>query len=119
LPLLAFLGLPFPHAALNELDAGPLERVLDRVQIRGTSAYPNLEIQKHAAAWHTEKPDSASNSATMFSSFQPCLPTRVMKAPTGEHWIHEVKVITGHRQRHYSEAPAAERRGSAPAPHGA
>jgi len=83
--------------AINELDAGTLERVLDRVQIRGTSAYPNLEIQKHAAAWHTEKPDSASNSATMFSSFQPCLPTRVMKAPTGEHWIHEVKVITGHR----------------------
>ena len=27
----------------------------------------------------------------MFRSFQPCLPTRVMKAPTGERWIHEIK----------------------------
>ena len=35
--------------------------------------------------------DSASISANMFRSFQPCLPTRVMKAPTGERWIHEIK----------------------------
>ena len=27
----------------------------------------------------------------MLRLYQPCLPTRVMKAPTGEQWVHEIK----------------------------
>src|SRR4051812_42604217 len=27
----------------------------------------------------------------MFREYQPCLPTRAMKAPSGEHWIYEIK----------------------------
>ena len=27
----------------------------------------------------------------MLNGFRPCLPTRVMKAPTGERWVHEIK----------------------------
>ena len=27
----------------------------------------------------------------MLNAFKPCLPIRVMKAPTGERWIHEIK----------------------------
>jgi bifunctional non-homologous end joining protein LigD len=27
----------------------------------------------------------------MLNGFRPCLPTRVMKAPSGEHWVHEIK----------------------------
>jgi bifunctional non-homologous end joining protein LigD len=27
----------------------------------------------------------------MLRSFQPCLPTRVMKAPSGDRWVHEIK----------------------------
>src|SRR3954453_259093 len=27
----------------------------------------------------------------MFREYQPCLPTRAMKAPSGELWIHEIK----------------------------
>src|SRR3954469_1679160 len=31
-------------------------------------------------------------SPTMFREYQPCLPTRVMKAPSGEQWIFEPKL---------------------------
>jgi ATP-dependent DNA ligase len=27
----------------------------------------------------------------MLNAFWPCLPTSVTKAPTGEHWVHEIK----------------------------
>ena len=27
----------------------------------------------------------------MLNAFRPCLPTRLMKAPTGERWVHEIK----------------------------
>jgi hypothetical protein len=27
----------------------------------------------------------------MLNAYRPCLPTRVMKAPTGERWVHEIK----------------------------
>ena len=27
----------------------------------------------------------------MLNAFRPCLPTRVVKAPTGERWVHEIK----------------------------
>ena len=27
----------------------------------------------------------------MTNAFLPCLPTKVIKAPSGEHWVHEIK----------------------------
>ena len=42
-----------------------------------------------------------SNSKIYFAAvlrmYMPCLPTRAMKAPSGEQWVHEVK-HDGHRQ---------------------
>ena len=38
-----------------------------------------------------EKPDSISICAQMLRLYQPCLPTRALKAPTGPLWIHEIK----------------------------
>jgi bifunctional non-homologous end joining protein LigD len=30
-------------------------------------------------------------SPTMWNAYRPCLPTSVMKAPSGERWVHEIK----------------------------
>ena len=38
-----------------------------------------------------EKPDSAFISAAMLRLYQTCLPTRALKPPTGENWVHEIK----------------------------
>ena len=38
-----------------------------------------------------EKPNSAFISAAMLRLYQPCLPTRALKPPTGENWVHEIK----------------------------
>ena len=38
-----------------------------------------------------EKPNSISICAQMLRLYQPCLPTRSAKAPTGPLWIHKIK----------------------------
>ena len=39
----------------------------------------------------SEKPDSVGISAGMLRLYQPCLPTRALKAPMGPLWVHEIK----------------------------
>jgi bifunctional non-homologous end joining protein LigD len=58
----------------------------------GGAAQSHATVLSPAPPGHTEKPNSAFISANMLRSFQPCLPTRVVKAPTGERWVREIKL---------------------------
>jgi bifunctional non-homologous end joining protein LigD len=38
-----------------------------------------------------EKPEFLCHLRRMLRLYQPCLPTRALKPPTGKKWIHEIK----------------------------